>query len=88
MKQHRQYTCIAPVSYTHLDVYKRQQLALATTSVYAWKPAHREKAHTECEVPAKTNAELASIAGVHANTITQAKAVQTKACLLYTSRCV
>lgn len=55
------------------------QLALATTSVYAWKPAHREKAHTECEVPAKTNAELASIAGVHANTITQAKAVQTKA---------
>lgn len=55
------------------------QLAMATTAVYEWKPAHREKAHTECELPAKSNAELAAIAGVHANTITQAKAVQTKA---------
>ncbi|MFA9288059.1 hypothetical protein ACCQ08_25000 [Comamonas sp. SY3] len=55
------------------------QLAMATTAVYDWKPAHREKAHIECELPAKTNAELAAIAGVHANTITQAKAVQTKA---------
>ena len=55
------------------------QLAMATTAVYDWKPAQREKAHIECELPAKTNAELAAIAGVHANTITQAKAVQTKA---------
>lgn len=55
------------------------QLAMAATAVYEWKPAHREKAHIECDVPAKTNAELAAIAGVHANTITQAKAVQTKA---------
>lgn len=58
----------------------KAQLALATASVYAWKLPHREKeAHTECDLPAKTNAELASIAGVHANTITQAKTVTTQA---------
>ena len=55
------------------------QLAIATTAVYAWKPPHREKAHTECDLPAKTNSELASIAGVHPNSITQAKAVTTQA---------
>lgn len=55
------------------------QLAMATASVYQWKPAHREKGHTECDLPAKTNSELAEIAGVHPNTITQAKSVQTNA---------
>lgn len=57
----------------------KAQLAMATTAVYAWKPPHREKAHIECDLPAKTNAELASIAGVHANTITQAKTVTAQA---------
>lgn len=52
------------------------QLAMATTSVYAWHPAHRKEAHTECEV--KTNSQLAAIAGVHPNTITQAKTVQSQ----------
>ncbi|MFT4266555.1 MAG: hypothetical protein QM586_04925 [Xenophilus sp.] len=58
------------------------QLAMAVTAVYAWRPAAggrpAEKPHTECEV-SKTNAELAEIAGVHPNTIGQAKAVQTSA---------
>lgn len=57
------------------------QLALATTAVYAWKPVGNPEfaqSHTECAI-AKSNEELAAIAGVHKNTITQAKAVQTKA---------
>lgn len=57
------------------------QLAMATTSVYAWRPVGNPgftQSHTECVI-AKSNDELAQIAGVHKNTITQAKAVQTKA---------
>ena len=57
------------------------QLALATTAVYSWKPVGNpefSQSHTECAI-AKSNEELAAIAGVHKNTITQAKAVQTKA---------
>lgn len=53
------------------------QLAMATTAVYAWAPAGKPKLHTECAV--KTTAEMASIAGVHRNTIVQAQAVQAKA---------
>ena len=53
------------------------QLAMATTAVYQWHPAHRQEAHTECEV--KTNSQLAAIAGVHPNTITQAKTVTAQA---------
>lgn len=55
------------------------QIALATAAVYTWHPAHRKEAHTQCDLPAKTNAELASIAGAHPNTITQAKAILTNA---------
>lgn len=57
------------------------QLAMATTAVYAWKPVGNpefSQSHTECVI-AKSNDELAAIAGVHKNTITQAKAVQSKA---------
>lgn len=54
------------------------QLALATTAVYQWRP-HGDQRSTPGVDRAKTTAELADIAGVHANTITQAKAVQTKA---------
>ncbi len=53
------------------------QIAMAITAIYAWHPSHRKEGHTECEV--KTNAQLAELAGVHANTISQAKAVQTNA---------
>ena len=53
------------------------QLAIATTSVYAWAPEGKPKLHTQCAV--KTTAEMADIAGVHRNTIVQAQAVTTKA---------
>lgn len=57
------------------------QLAMATTAVYAWYPsdgsAQKGGGHIDV-TPPKSNAELAGIAGVHANTITQAKAVQSK----------
>lgn len=55
----------------------QSQLAMATTSVYAWAPEGRQKLHTECAV--KTTAEMADIAGVHRNTIVQAQAVRAKA---------
>lgn len=55
------------------------QLAMATTSVYAWKPEGNPaftQLNTQCPV-GKSTAELAEIAGVHPNTIKQAKTVQT-----------
>ena len=67
------------------------QLAMATTSVYAWHPAHRvsKEGGTECRVLEdadieqqphhKTTAELAEISGVGERSIRQAKAVQTNA---------
>lgn len=57
------------------------QLALATTAVYAWKPlgANQHETRVDTECPPKSNAELSEIAGVHVNTIKQAKAVLTKA---------
>lgn len=56
------------------------QLAMATVAVYEWHPAHRVAGkEVDIECPLKSNAELSSISGVHANTIKQAKAVQTKA---------
>lgn len=55
------------------------QLAMATTAVYAWKPEGNPafaQLDTQCPV-GKSTAELAEIAGVHPNTIKQAKTVQT-----------
>ena len=57
------------------------QLAMATTAVYAWKPVGNPEfaqSNTQCSI-AKTNDELAEIAGVGVQTIRQAKAVQTNA---------
>lgn len=57
------------------------QLAMAVTAVHAWRPLGDQRAatvDTECP-PSKSTAELAQIAGVHANTIKQAKTVQNKA---------
>lgn len=56
------------------------QLAMATTSVFAWRP-HGHQRSTLSVDHTKTTAELADIAGVHVNTITQAKAVQSKGAL-------
>jgi ParB-like chromosome segregation protein Spo0J len=56
------------------------QLALATTAVYAWRP-HGDQRSTPGVDRAWSTAELAAVAGVHPNTITQAKAVQTHAVL-------
>jgi hypothetical protein len=53
------------------------QIAMAIAAIYQWHPAHREEAHTQCEV--KTNFQLAELAGVHPNTISQAKSVQSHA---------
>ena len=56
------------------------QLAMATTSVYAWRPEGRPQKELDTQCPvSKSTAELAEISGVHANTIKQAKAVQTRA---------
>lgn len=54
------------------------QLAMATTAVYAWRP-HGDQRSTPGVDRAWSTAELAVIAGVHPNTITQAKAVQSQA---------
>ncbi|RYH71154.1 MAG: hypothetical protein EON54_00225 [Alcaligenaceae bacterium] len=59
------------------------QLAMAVTSVHAWKPLganqHIEsRVNIEC-APSKSATELAELAGVHRNTIAQAKAVQANA---------
>lgn len=57
------------------------QLGLAVTAVYAWKPVGNPafaQSGSDCPI-AKTNAELAQIAGVSERTIKQAKVVQTKA---------
>ena len=53
------------------------QSAMAIAAIYRWHPAHREEAHIQCEV--KTNSQLAELAGVHPNTISQAKAVHSRA---------
>lgn len=55
------------------------QMAMATTSVYAWRPEGRPQNSTFNVELTKSTSQLAEIAGVHANTITQAKAVQTYA---------
>ena len=49
------------------------QRAAAVTSVYGWAPAHREKKVEPSSTLSKTNAELATIAGVSTKTIQQAK---------------
>lgn len=55
------------------------QLAMATTAVYTWHPAHRpaKEGGTQCRV--KTNAELAAMAGTGERSIRQAKTIQSSA---------
>lgn len=57
------------------------QIALATAAVYAWHPqgGDRRSVSKDTECPLKTTAEIADAAGVHINTIKQAKAVRTNA---------
>lgn len=55
------------------------QKALAITSIYAWKPAHREKKSVPGTNLSKSTAELAAIAGVSESYIEKAKAVQANA---------
>ena len=54
------------------------QLAMATTAVYQWRPLGDQRSTLNVD-RAKTTAQLADIAGVHANTITQAKSIQSHA---------
>jgi len=51
---------------------------MATAAVYDWRPLGDQRSTLNVD-RAKTTSELAQIAGVHANTITQAKAVQKNA---------
>lgn len=56
------------------------QMAMAVIAVHDWRPLGDQRSatvDTECP-PSKSAAELAQIAGVHASTIKQAKAVQTR----------
>lgn len=55
------------------------QTAMAITAIYQWHPAHRPNKSTLSVELTKSSKQLAEIAGVHINTITQAKAVQTNA---------
>jgi hypothetical protein len=56
------------------------QLALATTAVYDWHPAHRPcNSALSADLSPKTAQELAAIAGVGLRSIEQAKAVQKRA---------
>jgi hypothetical protein len=58
------------------------QIAMVITAIYKWQPvgANQHKSASTLNVhPPKSSSELAKIAGVHINTITQAKAVQTHA---------
>lgn len=54
------------------------QLAMATTSVYAWRP-HGDQRSALSADRAKSTKELAQVAGVGVRSIEQAKTVQTKA---------
>lgn len=56
----------------------KAQLAMAVTAVYQWKP-HGDQRSTLNVDRVKSTAEMASVAGVHANTITQAKTVTAQA---------
>ena len=51
------------------------QLAMATTEVYAWHPAHRQNKAAPGAGLSKTSAELAELSGTSERTIRQAKAV-------------
>lgn len=58
------------------------QTAMVITEIYQWRPvgANQHKGGSTLKVePQKSAAELAAIAGVHVNTISRAKAVQTHA---------
>lgn len=58
------------------------QTAMVITEIYKWKPLGSNQYQSACTLnvqPQKSSAELASIAGVHRNTIVQAQAVQTNA---------
>ena len=67
------------VSYTHLDVYKRQELEAAQVTLAAeLATAQDEKTSL---VSAKSTAEAVAAS-------TAASVAQSQACLLYTSRCV
>ena len=74
----RQFVMAQNLARRHIT---QAQLAMATTAVYEWKPigTNQHGASTLNVQAPKSTTELAEIAGVHKNTITQAKAVQTSA---------
>jgi outer membrane murein-binding lipoprotein Lpp len=61
----------------------QSQLAMAATAAYTWRSLgvnqHSEKRVVSGEPPAKTNAEVAAIAGVGVSSIKRAKVVQSQA---------
>ena len=71
-----------PVSYTHLDVYKRQPHAHTLLTVRPLDEQGRWQYKTEKEYLCMRNGEERGF------TAAEFRAAQNEGCLLYTSRCV
>ena len=69
-----------PVSYTHLDVYKRQAPDPVETNIYSMSPEERKEAGI-IDLPSTLRNALKALE-------TDEVVRQALGCLLYTSRCV
>ena len=86
---------ISPVSYTHLDVYKRQVLIhdgarpLVDNEILV-RSMHTVEKEKACVagMPVKDTIKVSDELGYSANTPDRKSLWQIQTCLLYTSRCV
>ena len=77
---------LRPVSYTHLDVYKRQVLSQIRTLVSVL-PSNNEEDLSEVDCTDDLNRMCAGIEGYTGDTAAALQMISDN-CLLYTSRCV